>query len=93
VSVEGSPDLTSDQRAKLLRNTKTIVWASNRRVDITLSAAGQTQTSARRYPFNAADSLSLLGGGEGSSKAGRTTSRKAPAKKAAHKAKKARHNR
>jgi hypothetical protein len=35
--------------------------ASNRRVDITLSNAGQApQESVREYPFNAADSLTLL---------------------------------
>ena len=39
----------------------TIILASNRRVDITLSNAGQaSQDSVREYPFNAADSLSLL---------------------------------
>ena len=37
------------------------VLASNRRVDITLSSTGQaSQESVRQYPFNAADSLTLL---------------------------------
>ncbi|MGD0791903.1 MAG: hypothetical protein ABR920_09045 [Terriglobales bacterium] len=36
----------------------TILLASNRRVDITLSTTGQK--SIREYPFNAADSLTLL---------------------------------
>jgi hypothetical protein len=36
----------------------TVMLASNRRVDITLSTTGQE--SIRQYPFNAADSLSLL---------------------------------
>jgi hypothetical protein len=40
---------------------RTIILASNRRVDITLSNAGQaSQESVREYPFNAADSLTLL---------------------------------
>jgi hypothetical protein len=40
---------------------RTIILASNRRVDITLSNAGQaSQESVRQYPFNAADSLTLL---------------------------------
>jgi hypothetical protein len=39
-------------------NIKTVLLASNRRVDITLSTTGQK--SVREYPFNAADSLSLL---------------------------------
>ena len=38
-----------------------IILASNRRVDITFSNAGQaSQESVREYPFNAADSLTLL---------------------------------
>jgi hypothetical protein len=46
---------------------KTIILASNRRVDITLSRAGQggPQESVREYPFNAADSLTLLDTGGG----------------------------
>jgi outer membrane protein OmpA-like peptidoglycan-associated protein len=73
-SVEQNPDLTKEERARVLRNMKTIIWASNRRVDITLNAAGQTETSVRQYPFNAADSLTLIGG--------REAAKKAPAKKA-----------
>jgi hypothetical protein len=39
----------------------TIILASNRRVDITLSNAGEkSQQSVREYPFNATDSLVLL---------------------------------
>jgi hypothetical protein len=37
---------------------KTVLLASNRRVDITLSTTGQK--SVREFPFNAADSLTLL---------------------------------
>lgn len=59
-SVEQNSELTKEEKAKLLRNIKTIIWASNRRVDIVLNAAGQTEASSRQYPFNAADSLTLL---------------------------------
>ena len=77
-SVGNNPDITAEERARVLRNMKTIIWASNRRVDITLNAAGQTETSVRRYPFNAADSLTLIGGREAAKKA--APAKKAPAK-------------
>ncbi len=72
--VEKNPDLSDTDREKILRNLAVIVLAQNRRVDVTLSTTGQQ--SVRLYPFNAADSLTLL-------------DMKAPAhaKKAAHKAK------
>jgi outer membrane protein OmpA-like peptidoglycan-associated protein/opacity protein-like surface antigen len=57
-AVEHSPELTSDERQKILDNRETIILASNRRVDVTLSTTGQR--SARQYPFNAADALTLL---------------------------------
>ncbi len=57
-AVERNSDLSSEQRQKLLGNLATIILASNRRVDITLSTTGQH--SLRQYPFNAADSLTLL---------------------------------
>jgi hypothetical protein len=50
--------LTPEQRQKVLANLRTILLASNRRVDITLNTTGQQ--SVREYPFNAADSLTLL---------------------------------
>jgi outer membrane protein OmpA-like peptidoglycan-associated protein len=68
-SVEQNPELTKEERARVLRNMKTIIWASNRRVDITLNTAGQTETSVRQYPFNATDSLTLIGGREAEKKA------------------------
>jgi outer membrane protein OmpA-like peptidoglycan-associated protein len=61
-SVEQNPELTMGERQRILRNMRTIILASNRRVDITLSTTGQT--SVRQFPFNAADSLSLIGGRE-----------------------------
>jgi outer membrane protein OmpA-like peptidoglycan-associated protein len=57
-AVEKNPELTPEQRQRVLDNLQTILLASNRRVDITLSTTGQT--SIRQYPFNAADSLTLL---------------------------------
>ncbi len=79
-SVEQNPELTKEERARVLRNMKTIIWASNRRVDITLSTAGKTETSVRQYPFNAADSLTLIGGREAARKA--AAAKKAPKKPA-----------
>lgn len=57
-AVEKNPELNPQQRQQIVDNIKTVLLASNRRVDITLSTTGQQ--SAREYPFNAADSLSLL---------------------------------
>jgi outer membrane protein OmpA-like peptidoglycan-associated protein len=68
-SVDENQDLTKEERARVLRNMKTIIWASNRRVDITLNTGSQTQTSVRHYPFNATDSLTLIGGREAAKKA------------------------
>jgi outer membrane protein OmpA-like peptidoglycan-associated protein len=57
-AVEKNPELTPEQRHRVLNHLETILLASNRRVDITLSTTGQR--SVREYPFNAADSLTLL---------------------------------
>ncbi len=60
-AVERNPELSAEDRQRVLRNMRTIILASNRRVDITLNNAGQaSQESVRQYPFNAADSLTLL---------------------------------
>jgi outer membrane protein OmpA-like peptidoglycan-associated protein len=60
-AVERNPELSAEDRRRVLNNMRTIILASNRRVDITLSNAGQAlQESVRQYPFNAADSLTLL---------------------------------
>jgi outer membrane protein OmpA-like peptidoglycan-associated protein/opacity protein-like surface antigen len=57
--MENNPDLTSEDRRRLLRaNLKGIVLAQNRRVDIVLRPTGQE--SVRQYPFNAKDALTLL---------------------------------
>jgi len=78
-AVEQNPELTPEERARVLRNMTIIKWASNRRVDVTLRAAGETETSVRTYPFNAADSLTLIGGRESERKA--AAAKKAPAAK------------
>jgi outer membrane protein OmpA-like peptidoglycan-associated protein len=72
-AVEKNPELTSEQRQKVLANLRTILLASNRRVDVTLSTTGQQ--SIREYPFNAADSLTLLQQ-EGTKKKSRSVLRK-----------------
>jgi outer membrane protein OmpA-like peptidoglycan-associated protein len=60
-AVERNPELNPEDRQRMLNNMVTIILASNRRVDITLSNAGQApQESVREYPFNAADALTLL---------------------------------
>ena len=74
-SVEQNPELTASEKARILKNERTIILASNRRVDITLSTTGQE--SVRQFPFNAADSLSLIGGRE------KPATAKPPAKKKA----------
>ena len=60
-AVERNPELSPEDRQRVLNHMRTIILASNRRVDITLSNTGQpAQESVREYPFNAADSLTLL---------------------------------
>jgi len=59
-----NPDLSADERQRMMRNLRVLVLANNRRVDVTLSTTGQQ--SVRRYPFNAKDFLTLIStkGGE-----------------------------
>ncbi len=65
-SVDQNTDLTPKERARIMKNERAIILASNRRVDVTLQGTGQT--SVRRYPFNAADALTLIGGRESAMK-------------------------
>jgi outer membrane protein OmpA-like peptidoglycan-associated protein/opacity protein-like surface antigen len=62
--VDENPDLTPEERDRINRHLQIIVWANNRRVDVSLSTTGQQ--SVRQYPFNAKDALALLStkGGE-----------------------------
>lgn len=80
-SIEKNPELTQEERTRALRNITVLRLASNRRVDITLEAAGTTQQSVRQYPFNAADSLTLIGGRESERKMAKKPVHRAPAKK------------
>jgi len=77
-SIENNSELTTEERKRELARIAVIKLASNRRVDVTLNSAGQTETSARQFPFNAADALTLIGG--------RESEMKKPAKPAAKKA-------
>src|SRR5271168_3496597 len=58
--VASNPDLSPEERQRVLKNIVTIRMASNRRVDVTLSTTGET--SVRQFPFNATDALTLIGG-------------------------------
>ncbi len=56
--IQHNPDLTDSERQRILHDITTIVLAQNRRVDIALTTTGQQ--SVKLYPFNAADSMTLL---------------------------------
>jgi len=75
--IAADPDLSPDERKKILANLLTVRLASNRRVDITLSTTGEQ--SVRRFPFNSRDALTLLSRG---TKEKRKTPAPAPKKKA-----------
>jgi OmpA family len=76
-AVENNPELTPEERQRSLKHLLTIRLASNRRVDVTLSTTGQS--SVRQFPFNAADSLTLIGGREVEAK--KKAAKPAPRKK------------
>jgi outer membrane protein OmpA-like peptidoglycan-associated protein len=77
-AVENNPELSPEDRQRALSNLQTIVLASDRRVDITLSTTGES--SVRRLPLNAADALTLIGGWDGETK--KKTGDSVPDKKA-----------
>jgi outer membrane protein OmpA-like peptidoglycan-associated protein len=67
--VEQHPNLSQENKDKIINNLQTVTLAQNRRVDITLANTGQQ--SVRQFPFNAEDSLTLLSpkvGGAGAGK-------------------------
>ena len=68
------PDLSAEERQKLIKNIVTVRMANNRRVDVTLSTTGEQ--SIRRFPFNAKDALTLL---SRKAEAGTVNEKKAPA--------------
>jgi len=74
-AVEGNPDLSTEERARIIKNIEVVRMASNRRVDVTLSTTGQSST--RVFPFNSTDALTLIGGREAAKK---TTAKPAPKK-------------
>lgn len=81
-SMEDDPSLTAGEKKRLQQNMRTIVLAANRRVDMEVAAPGvPSQLSERRYPFSAADALSLIGGREKPKVAPRAGPKKGPARK------------
>jgi outer membrane protein OmpA-like peptidoglycan-associated protein len=78
-AVANNPELTQEERQRVLKNIVTIRMASNRRVDVTLSTTGQS--SARQFPFNAEDALTLIGGRTPVKTAAPAKKRAAPKKK------------
>lgn len=77
--MQENPDLTPEERQKMLSNLRIIVLANNRRVDVTLSTTGQQ--SVRRYPFNSKDALTLISPRGGESEKGAKPAPKRPPKK------------
>jgi len=77
-SIDQNTDLSTEERKRALSRIDTIRMASNRRVDVTLNAAGQSETSVRQFPFNSTDALSLIGGRE--SQAKKPATKRAPKK-------------
>jgi outer membrane protein OmpA-like peptidoglycan-associated protein len=78
--MQENPELSPQERQRLLRNLQVITLANNRRVDVSLSTTGEQ--SIRRYPFNARDALALIspkGTGEGK-KAASARKRRTPKK-------------
>jgi outer membrane protein OmpA-like peptidoglycan-associated protein len=78
-AVDGNPDLSTEERARITKNIAVVRMASNRRVDVTLSTTGQS--SAKVFPFNSTDALTLIGGREGARKTTTKPAAKKPAKK------------
>jgi len=78
-SLEQATDITPGEKARIRRNMHTIILASNRRVDVTLSTTGQS--SVRQFPFNAADALTLIGGREKPAGTAPAKTKKKPMKK------------
>jgi outer membrane protein OmpA-like peptidoglycan-associated protein len=80
-SIQNRTDLTVEEIKRALREILVLKLASNRRVDVTLKSAGQTENSVRQFPFNAADALTLIGGRESEMKKPAKPAPKKPVKK------------
>jgi len=78
-SVDNNPDLSTEERARITKNIDVVRMASNRRVDVTLSTTGQS--SAKVFPFNSTDALTLIGGREAAKKPMAKPMAKKPVKK------------
>jgi OmpA family len=78
-AVDNNTELSTEERARILKNIAVVRMASNRRVDVTLSTTGQS--SARVFPFNSTDALTLIGGRESEKKAAKPAPKKKPVKK------------
>jgi len=76
--IEEDTELSPADRQKLLKNLVTVRMANNRRVDVTLTTTGEQ--SVRRFPFNAADALTLISRSPG--EAAKKPAAPAPKKKA-----------
>jgi hypothetical protein len=74
--MQENPELTAEDRQKMLKNLQVIVLANNRRVDVSLSTTGQQ--SVRRYPFNARDALALISTRSGETRKGKTAAKTMP---------------
>ncbi len=61
-AIENNPELTTEERERVFKRIVMVWLASDRRVDVTLSTTGET--SARQFPFNSTDALTLIGGRE-----------------------------
>jgi outer membrane protein OmpA-like peptidoglycan-associated protein len=78
-AVAANTDLSTEERARILKNIVVVRMASNRRVDVTLSTTGQS--SAKVFPFNSTDALTLIGGRESEKKVAKPAPKKKPVKK------------
>jgi hypothetical protein len=78
-AVANNPELSAEERARVLKNIVVVRMASNRRVDVTLSTTGQSST--RVFPFNSTDALTLIGGRESEKKAVKPAPKKKAVKK------------
>jgi len=74
--MQENPELTAEDRQKMLKNLQVIVLANNRRVDVSLSTTGQQ--SVRRYPFNAKDALALISTRSGETRKAKTAAKTMP---------------
>jgi OmpA family len=78
-AVAGNSELSTEERARVLKNIVVVRMASNRRVDVTLSTTGESST--RVFPFNSTDALTLIGGRESEKKVAKPAPKKKPVKK------------